>query len=90
MKIEIEDVKKPRKRLDIGDIIQYELAGEIVNGVIIIVKAGEYRMLNLETLCCGSVHASSADDLFYFYKNEDNLKFYHKDEWEAKVILNKK
>lgn len=90
MKIEIADVAKPRNSLDIGDIIQYEVDGEVINGVIVIVKAGEYRMLNLETLCCGGVHASTPDELFYIYKNKDNLKFYHNAEWEAKVILNKK
>lgn len=90
MKVQFEETQK-RKAAKVGDIMQYRLNdNSVINGMIIMISAGQYAMLNLETCLCGSINTDSPERLANEYRDENNFVLYQKSEWDAELNIKPK
>lgn len=90
MKVRFEETQK-RKGATVGDIMQYRLADDsIINGMIVMVEAGEYRMFNLETCLCGTIKVNSANKLVDEYSDQNDFVLYRKSEWDIELNIKPK
>lgn len=91
MKVQFEETQKRKKDATVGDIMQYRLSdNSIINGMIVMVSAGEYSMLNLETCLCGTTTTNSPNKLVNEYRHQNNFVLYRKCEWDATLTIKPK
>lgn len=91
MKVQFEETQKRKKDATVGDIMRYRLSDDsVINGMIVMVAAGEYRMFNLETCLCGTIKANSANELVDEYNDQNDFVLYRKSEWDIELKIKPK
>lgn len=91
MKVQFEGTQQRNKDATVGDIMQYRLNDDsLINGMIVMVSAGEYSMLNLDTCLCGSITTNSPNKLVNEYRHRNDFVLYRKCEWDATLTIKPK